>query len=729
MRWKVFPEGKIDKAIARVSCFYDHPLYHFNVLSCMDESSIILNVDRKHTEYMRKYYPYFSNVEYLPLSGVGADILMPYEERRIDVLFTGSYWIPKAPVTESSSANIVDAIKWNVQRIMLDRTELSIEEVLEIVLQEYRITVSKEEFRGILGELKDVESYVRAYYRDKLIRTLLKAEIDVCVYGEGWELLKCVGIEHLHILHGDAEVARRALGHTKVALNIMPGFKAGFQERIAAAMLSGAVAVTDVSDYLEEEFCDGKDLIFYDLNSLEEVPDKIKQLLADTERSKQIAATGKRLIEKKHTWKHRVKVMAEQIEKYHGNVYEESVMPGKELEVPDARIRASYVVEKVIVQLSDELEKILTLENCKCLEEEDVQKLLHKMEKWNAQLDERCGYQFFTGTNMDVFILYFKDALKMTEKFEQTVELLFVMLEGVLRGLMEKFESLAKSELLEGMEAGKNTEIYDKMVKQLLKGKWLDKEDEDINVWKEDILSDNDLTNYPSKLIEKYRDAIIDIKYDSEVDMVYVMHHGKKMYYPREYSVQAAYIAYHFCCIEQDEESSHCYLDADFDVPQNSVIIDAGVAEGNFALDMVDRAKKIYLIECDEKWIPALKKTFEPYKDKVVIIQKMPGNQVDEKYTTIDEIVGDERVDFIKMDVEGAEADALLGAKYTLENNPAIKCVVATYHEHGMDKRVMDILQAKDFKTSQTKGYVYYKDYEKPVWENELRHALVRAER
>ena len=37
----------------------------------------------------------------------------------------------------------------------------------------------------------------------------------------------------------------------------------------------------------------------------------------------------------------------------------------------------------------------------------------------------------------------------------------------------------------------------------------------------------------------------------------------------------------------------------------------------------VDVASKIYLFECDPVWIEALEKTFEPYKDKVVIVPKM----------------------------------------------------------------------------------------------------------
>lgn len=48
--------------------------------------------------------------------------------------------------------------------------------------------------------------------------------------------------------------------------------------------------------------------------------------------------------------------------------------------------------------------------------------------------------------------------------------------------------------------------------------------------------------------------------------------------------------------IEQDICSPHRYFTDDFSVPNNAVVIDAGVAEGNFSLSIIEHVKKyIYL--------------------------------------------------------------------------------------------------------------------------------------
>ena len=64
-----------------------------------------------------------------------------------------------------------------------------------------------------------------------------------------------------------------------------------------------------------------------------------------------------------------------------------------------------------------------------------------------------------------------------------------------------------------------------------------------------------------------------------------------------------------------------------------------------------------------------------------------------------------------------------------LGNAAAMRCVVAAYHTHESEAQIEHILRENGFQTDRADGYFLHMDYEKPVWENELRHALVWAER
>lgn len=64
------------------------------------------------------------------------------------------------------------------------------------------------------------------------------------------------------------------------------------------------------------------------------------------------------------------------------------------------------------------------------------------------------------------------------------------------------------------------------------------------------------------------------------------------------------------------------------------------VAEGNFALSVIDKVKKMDFFESDPDWIEALNYTFAPYMDKVMLVNKYLFNFEDASTVSIDYIVG-----------------------------------------------------------------------------------------
>ena len=135
--------------------------------------------------------------------------------------------------------------------------------------------------------------------------------------------------------------------------------------------------------------------------------------------------------------------------------------------------------------------------------------------------------------------------------------------------------------------------------------------------------------------MNKYQHQEVCVEYDSECGMYFVVHNGKKMYFKKSFNSEPMVRDYYRNLIsEQDKESPHRYLDGSFKVEVGDVVVDAGVAEGNFALDIVDASSKLYLIETDNEWIEALKKTFQPYNHKIVFIHKYLTSYDDGIYAT-----------------------------------------------------------------------------------------------
>lgn len=183
----------------------------------------------------------------------------------------------------------------------------------------------------------------------------------------------------------------------------------------------------------------------------------------------------------------------------------------------------------------------------------------------------------------------------------------------------------------------------------------------------------------------------------------------KRMYYQRGSATEDNKIGIADVLQEQSPNSPHLYTKGEHSVHESDILIDAGVAEGNFALRYVDICSKIYLFEAEPEWIEPLKHTFKDYRDKVEIIPRYVSNVTDGEQITIDDALPDLRGKniFLKMDVEGFEPLALRGAKKILTKN-RVRASVCTYHHAGDLVKVKSILQQYGYKTSTSDGYMVF---------------------
>ena len=151
--------------------------------------------------------------------------------------------------------------------------------------------------------------------------------------------------------------------------------------------------------------------------------------------------------------------------------------------------------------------------------------------------------------------------------------------------------------------------------------------------------------------------------------------------------------------------SPHCYQDDEFRMQEGDVLLDVGCAEALFSLENAEKARQIYLFECDRKWIKPLKQSFKPYKDKTVIVEKAVSDRTTSRTIRIADAVTNEGPFFVKMDIEGAERLVLKASEGFLKGNK-VKLSCCVYHRQDDAEVIRALLEGYGYTTRFSKGYM-----------------------
>jgi hypothetical protein len=242
-------------------------------------------------------------------------------------------------------------------------------------------------------------------------------------------------------------------------------------------------------------------------------------------------------------------------------------------------------------------------------------------------------------------------------------------------------------------------------------------------------LESNPVSIFPYDFQYSYSPGNVEVFTDERLGMRYVIQDGKRLYFKRRWSAKRIRRAYSDLMREQDPGSPHRYLSGDFDVGAGDVVADIGAAEGNFSLSVADRVSKIYLFERDREWAEALRATFEPWKEKVVIINKYLAAHDDESHARFDTFLSTNNdVTFLKIDVDGAEAAVLGGCEGLFRSQRTFRIALCTYHRDEDEMEFTALLKGYGFRVSPSQGYMI-NHYDKKIKAPYLRRGLIRAVR
>ena len=231
----------------------------------------------------------------------------------------------------------------------------------------------------------------------------------------------------------------------------------------------------------------------------------------------------------------------------------------------------------------------------------------------------------------------------------------------------------------------------------------------------------------------------VDVRYDAERGLSYVLHEGKRLYYPASWGKMSIAVSYRNAMYIEGilgegclAKSPHKYLDDRFPVKARAVVCDFGAAEGLVGLHFAEGASRLIIGECDEKWLGPLKASFSPYMEKTTFVTQPLGMGDDKAscariLTEMADVVGPKVPFFLKFDIEGAERFAIREAEAFFTTHPDVTVVCAAYHRQDDAEVLEKLFKEWGYETAFSDGaMLFLLDRLAPPY---FRHGLLHAKK
>lgn len=227
----------------------------------------------------------------------------------------------------------------------------------------------------------------------------------------------------------------------------------------------------------------------------------------------------------------------------------------------------------------------------------------------------------------------------------------------------------------------------------------------------------------------------IEFGFDQKVQLPYVVHQNKKLYFKTYQKPEEALGLYknylqieRLLGVDDIEDTPHQYQSPRVNVADGDVVFDIGAAEGLFALAQIEKASRVVIVESDPDWIEPLRQTFAPYKDKVTIIQKFVSATDTDSTISLESLLSNVEYDsaFVKMDIEGYELQSLTSAGKVLKLKKDTKLSVASYHRQYDAEEMKSFFDNIGYYSELSNGYMLFYLYDTPT-PPYFRKGIVRA--
>ena len=295
-----------------INILMDHPFHYDKAIKHAPQNAVLLCMDQKHVDYVKRFYPNIHHIGFFPHAGIELPgNQRPLQERGIEVLYAGglSKYVAQGLIPDLSSITDFDALALSHYALqeLTEHPYRTTEEVIEEYLRKEGLGYEDEKLHQIICKMRFLDSFAVSFYREQSVRILVENGIPVTVYGDGWE--QCEWADHPNLTLAGKMPASEILvimKDAKIVLNTMTWFKEGAHDRIFNGMLAGAVVLTDESAYLHQRFTSGQELEMFALPEITQLPQMVEALMKQPERAQCIADCGYQSAKAHDTWKNRI---------------------------------------------------------------------------------------------------------------------------------------------------------------------------------------------------------------------------------------------------------------------------------------------------------------------------------------------------------------------------------------------------------------------------------------
>ncbi len=294
-----------------VNILMDHPLRFHPTMEKHPRRYIQFCCDQNHVSYVKKYFSdSVAHTAFMPHAGTLAqsESFKPYEDRKYDILFSGTYYAPQQELNRINEyfpkGDVMNQFYMTMADYMLTHSRETTEQAALSTIRQTGLDVGQNQLKTIFRCCEPLDWMIRMYHRERVVKTLADAGLEIWLLGRGWENHPSAQLSNVHQIDDRIPFAQTLpyMADARINLNVMPWFKAGTHDRIFNILLQHSLPLTDSSSWIDENFQKGKEIAVYDLEELDKLPDIVNELLGNKEKAEEIIDRGYEKVRKNYTW-------------------------------------------------------------------------------------------------------------------------------------------------------------------------------------------------------------------------------------------------------------------------------------------------------------------------------------------------------------------------------------------------------------------------------------------